>query len=62
MRVEITKETYGWFANVYVDGSLIWRSKAEMRAGCAARVGFNYIEQTYGRPSTNNFVIDLSEW
>jgi hypothetical protein len=63
MRIVITQENRRWFATIFDDsGVQLFKSKAEMRAGCAARVGFNYVQGVYGAPSTDTFVIDVSEW
>lgn len=63
MRAVVHHENSRWVAIVYGDdNSVIYRSSPENRAGCAARVAFNYMEQWYGRPSTDTFVIDLDDW
>lgn len=62
MRADIVYEG-GWFAIIVDDdGTTLFKSQKEKRAGCASRVALNYMEQQYGSPSTSKFVIDLDEW
>lgn len=63
MRVEIVFRNGRWYAQIIDEsGTILFMSKAENRAGCAARVAMNTLEQMYGSPSTDHFVIDVGEW
>lgn len=62
MRIVIFKENGKWYAKVYNGNAVIYWSKAEARAGCAVRAAFNYLQGTYGPPSVDNFVMDVSDW
>jgi hypothetical protein len=63
MRAEIVFRNDRWFAQIVDEtGNILFTSKAERRAGCAARVALNTLEQMYGSPSTDKFVIDVGDW
>lgn len=62
MRAEIVFRNGRWYAQIVNGDDIVFMSKAEQRAGCAARVALNTMEQMHGRPGTDTFVIDLSDW
>ena len=62
MRAEIVFRNGRWYAQIVEGDEILYMSKAEQRAGCAARVALNYMEQMHGRPGTDTFTIDLDEW
>lgn len=62
MIITITNINGRWISQIKNGEEVIFTSKPESRIGCAARVAINYMERTYGRPSTATFVMDIEEW
>jgi hypothetical protein len=61
VKAEIVCVDGRWIAKVVDGGEIIFLSKPENRPGCAARVAFNWMEQTFGQ-TYSTFVIDLEDW